>query len=192
MKSFYKLSVFVVTFGMIFSCVTTHKTVITFKNGSKKTGEGSLSGNSIYFKEAGEEKSQTYSFDDVSSVNYYEDGNINKYVKVKVKGQSYPLILIEVIEGKVSLYKYIQRSTNIPGQPSSMMGSDKIEVYYLKRNNENEATHLGSSNMVLKNFIKATSEYFKDCPDLVDKIHEESYNKNDIEKIVWYYISHCN
>jgi len=42
-----------------------------------------------------------------------------------------------------------------------------------------------------KNFKKAASAYFKDCPSLVKKIQSRTFKKRDLEKIVSYYNNKC-
>lgn len=74
-----------------------------------------------------------------------------------------------------------------------MMGGGyySISNYYVKKDNDKEVTHLGSTGLFSKNFKKAASSYFSDCPSLVAKIQHKEFKKRHIEEIVAYYNTNC-
>lgn len=203
MKSTHLISIFLLASFLITGCATMTKTRIQLKDGTQKVGMGRLDifgGETVKFKEDGTDQTVIYRFDDISSASIYRDGDVNKYVKINVKGSVFSEIVIEVISGAVNLYKKeVQRTSGgMPMGPSfggaprmSMRYTYTIEHYYLKKNNETEATHLGSTDLFTKNFKKAASEYFADCPSLVELISEKTYTKSDIELIVNYYNTKC-
>ena len=77
------------------------------------------------------------------------------------------------------------------GMHMTMGHSYNISSYYVRKENETEVTHLGSTSWISKNFKKAASNYFKDCPNLVEKLQNKEYKKKDIREIIDFYNEYC-
>ena len=78
------------------------------------------------------------------------------------------------------------------GAGGPMIQSYNIVDYYVKRSNQQNATHLASNELFSKNFKKAASEFFSDCPLLVEKLQTKEFNKKDIKEIVTFYNENCD
>ncbi|MCF6280409.1 MAG: hypothetical protein L3J14_08690 [Flavobacteriaceae bacterium] len=72
------------------------------------------------------------------------------------------------------------------------MNSYTITSYYVSKHDEPLLTYLGAKGSLFsKNFKKAASEYFSDCPKLVWMIKNKELKKRDIVEIVDYYNKNC-
>lgn len=104
-----------------------------------------------------------------------------------------------VTEGKINLYTMTSTVTAPIGFGSAGgMGfgmniiSNSFDHYYVCRGNSDFVIELATVGSFFgKNFIKAASEYFSDCPDLVKKIENKVYKKRDIEEIIRFYNAKC-
>lgn len=72
-----------------------------------------------------------------------------------------------------------------------MMGGGDVTYFYVCHKADAEVFKITSIGNISKNFKKAASEYFKDCPKLVEKIQSKEYKKDDIESVVWFYNTNC-
>lgn len=105
---------------------------------------------------------------------------------------SRPRIFLRIeVEGKVNMFTFYSTQSS-PGLYNPTMGMStggvtySAERYVLQKNDD----LLWSPRSL--SFKKDMSEYFKDCPDLVQKIQDQSFRKDDLEAIVHYYNSRCN
>lgn len=177
--------------------------ILIFKDGTKVIGLGKLKrGDIIKFRKNKNEKAVKYHFKDLEKVTIIENSRNVNYVYLKVKGSNKFEVLEESIIGKLSLYRVVTQGQHAPmgvgfginggmGMGIGMGGSFTIESFYLKRKNEEDVTHLGSTSLFSKNFKKAASNYFSDCPKLKEKIENKEYKKIDIVAIVEFYNSYC-
>ncbi|TNJ40637.1 hypothetical protein KFZ70_04090 [Tamlana fucoidanivorans] len=85
------------------------------------------------------------------------------------------------VEGRCNLYTgYIPQLRN-----SGAYG------FYVKRNGENIATCIASTNwMESRNFKEIATDYFKDCPEMVEQI-QIRLDKNNIEELIEFYNNQC-
>ena len=67
-----------------------------------------------------------------------------------------------------------------------------INNFYVKNEGDSEVIHLGSNQLFTKNFKQGASEFFKSCPELVEKIQNREFKKKDIVRIVRYFNLDCN
>lgn len=70
-------------------------------------------------------------------------------------------------------------------------GGGTVTYFYVCRQSDAEAFRITSFGNISKNFKKTASEYFKDCPELVKKIEDKTFKKDDIEEVVRFYNAHC-
>lgn len=174
---------------------------MVFNDGTTKTGLGRLSGiDKIKFKTDKKSKASKYHFTNLDKViiGEGEDSSTYKYIKVDIETYK---VLKEVSFGKVSLYTQdITGYSNGAFVPTGFGGgmwiaggsSYQIKDLFVQRTEDEMATHLGSNQLFSKNFKKAASEYFSDCPNLVQKIKDKEYKKKDIKEIVVFYNNQCD
>ncbi|MFI1772535.1 hypothetical protein [Thalassobellus citreus] len=176
------------------------KAVLTFKNGTVKTGLGKLlGGNKIKFRVNKNRKATKYDFNLLKQVKIYNQTDIITYVSVKIKDKEKPNILEQVVLGRVTLYQKTSMGYN-PGMGGVGFGgtgfstgySYNINNFYVKKEGDTEAFHLGSNQLFTKNFKQAASDYFKDCPLLVKKIQNRTFKKKDLRAIVEFYNNECH
>lgn len=171
------------------------RAVLTFKDGTIKTGLGKLSGtNKIKFRANKQEKPIKYDFSlldeaKISGITYVS-------VNVNVNGSENKKVLERVLVGKVYLYQSQNQGympyAGAPGGVGFAGGySYSINNFYVSRANEVKATHLGSNELFTKNFKQAASDYFKDCTELVQKIQNSTFKKRDLIAIVQFYNNEC-
>lgn len=118
------------------------------------------------------------------------------YRSVIVEGRDNSIFLEELVKGEISLYKDFTANMVMGATPMGaggpMIQSYNIIDYYVKRGNQKSATHLASNELFSKNFKKAASDFFSDCPLLVEKLHKKEFNKKDIKEIVTFYNEKCD
>lgn len=175
------------------------KAELVFKDGRKITGLGEPANKDlIRFKKEKKAKKEFYSFKEVDTVKVYYDFNPTIFVYQKIKGRTYPDVLEVANVGKnVIFYRdntqgYITFSN---GGVSGGMNTGRavnLTHSFVRKPNEEEATHLGSNDWMSKNFKKAASKFFSDCPQLITKIETREFKKKDLISIIDYYNNSCN
>ncbi|MEQ8582804.1 MAG: hypothetical protein RIC30_03375 [Marinoscillum sp.] len=104
------------------------------------------------------------------------------------------------IRGNLSLYTDTLK-TNVPANYYSPYGdirlggssSSSVIYYFVKRQDEEKLTLLWPAG-ILRNstFKKTATNYFEECPDLVDRINRGWYTKNHIKEMVQFYNTNCS
>ncbi len=173
------------------------KAVIYFKNGDTITGLGKITGNYVKYRKNRKEKSSKLHFSKLERVKIYYTDEITNYVYLKVENQATPKVFEEVTVGDISLYRIVSQSYNsgfgaMGGTGFSGGYSYTIKNFYLKRVEQDFVIHLGSNQLFTKNFKKAASEFFKDCPKLVKLIQNRELKKRGLIEIVEFYNHQCN
>lgn len=166
--------------------------LVKFENASEDiVGFGS---NKIKFKESEKAKMKAFKKDEVRHfivTNNYD--NVVKYAFINTSKNRKQLLEV-LAEGKVSLYLKSQ-DYNMPlgrfeNSATQMTMPVNHDLYYVKRENQKEATNDFFSS-VFKSFKKTATSYFSDCPHIVSKINDETYLWKDLKAIVEEYNS-CN
>uniref|UniRef100_UPI00404A03F8 hypothetical protein n=1 Tax=Gelidibacter sp. TaxID=2018083 RepID=UPI00404A03F8 len=166
--------------------------LVKFENASEDiVGFGS---NKIKFKENEKAKTEAFKKDEVRHfivTNNYD--NVVKYAFINTSKNRKQLLEV-LAEGKVSLYLKSQ-DYNMPlgrfdNSATQMTMPINHDLYYVKRENQKEATNDFFSS-VFKSFKKTAANYFSDCPQVVSKINDETYVWKDLKTIVEEYNS-CN
>lgn len=115
-------------------------------------------------------------------VDYFEvvnnSGEKVKYTYLKVKIEGLKLLKVEE-EGKASLYT---DSYNYWTNDAYVYRSG-INIYVKK---DNKIEYLFMPN-AFSSFKKKAKRYFKDCPELVAKLEDDTYNRKDFREIVAFY-----
>jgi len=64
--------------------------------------------------------------------------------------------------------------------------------YYVGLGASDQVKHLYTKGLPFaKSFKKSISKYFKDCPELIDKVENKEFSKNEIWKILEFYNRQC-
>ncbi len=176
---------------------------IYFNDGTTLAGLGRLKDDgTVKFKQTEDSKSEIISKDNISKVELNEQGSIKVYKFKKLSG-GFQEWLKEVVSGEVSLY-----TSDISGMYGPFMstgfstmggvgggiafgGGGTVTYFYVCHPSDAEVFRITSFGNISKNFKNTASEYFKDCPELVKKIEDKTFKKDDIEEVVRFYNTHC-
>lgn len=130
---------------------------------------------------------------------FSEDKDTKTYKKIEVDGGKKPKMLVQIVEGPVSLFLEEKEYNSsgyvaglgINGNAGQSFGGTSYSSsrLYLKKNNIQKATRLGSTSK--KNFKTTIADYFSDCPDLVKKVNGDEYSNKDVKEIVEFYNNNC-
>ena len=182
------------------------KAVLTFKDGKIKKGFGALvSGNRVKFRAKRKSKPIKYHFKNLETVNITRKDDSRTYAYIRIQNKNKPRVLEVKVAGYLSLYElsrtyysHHNHGAGVGGFGGGGMSAGftfghtyNINNFYVRKEGQKEATHLGSNQLFSKNFKKAASAYFKDCPSLVKKIQSRTFKKRDLEKTVTYYNNKC-
>ncbi|MGJ8733392.1 MAG: hypothetical protein ACSHW4_09600 [Cellulophaga sp.] len=197
---FFKISIYIFSLVLYGCAVTKVPTTVYYKDGTIKKGIGFISENKINFANSKDDKTELIEFSLLDKAEFKFDVTPSVYVLMPIKDKDRPMVLEEIIVGQISLYQlqtqgYNASVNNTGGNFGSVGGmgySYTVNDFYLKRKNENAATHLASSKLFSKNFTKAAKPYFLDCPDLIKKIENKEYKKRNLTEIVKFYNTKCN
>lgn len=171
------------------------KAVLFFKNGSQLSGYGKVKGlDKVKYRETRDSKPKKYSFKILDRIEIQENGeNPSIYVQELVIGEEKPKVM-ELLEiGKINLYITMVNGSN-PGAIGSNIRSYNYTLvdYYIKKEGERATFSLKSSELYRKDFNKAATLLFKECPNLVAKIEAEEYNPRDIREMIVFYNKQCD
>jgi hypothetical protein len=194
-----------IIFLSLCSCATPKvETTVYFKDGSQKVGLGLIKNNELKFKNDKEAKPEVFNFSLIDKVQMNAGRVLSTYVLMPIKDKENSIVLEEIVAGAVTLYQLQTQGYN-PGFAAAggnfgsagSIGfaggySYNINNFYIKREAETAVTHLGSTQLFSKNFSKAASVYFADCPELAAKIEAKDLKKKDLKQIVEFYNNQCN
>ncbi|CAM3668332.1 hypothetical protein [Flavobacterium chungbukense] len=174
---------------------------IYFDDGTVLSGIGKIrTDNTIKLKLNDDDKGTDYDPLIIDRIELERDG-ISQVYKYKKEVDGFHKWLKVLIEGKVSLYKYDMSGFNFATIPNSGfsgmnmgmgMASSPVTYYYVAHGEDFEVSIITSLGNISKNFKKAASEFFKDCPVLVEKINNKEFKKDDIFQVVKFYNTKCD
>ncbi len=176
---------------------------LIFKDGTILEGIAEpLNNNYIKYRKERKAKKEYFTFEEVDTLKMYYDFVPKIYVLVKIKDHPLPKILELARAGKnVVYYRDILQGNIAPMAFSSMGGGGSmisgggfynIKHSYVRKTDEEEAEHLASSNWISKNFKNSASNFFSDCPELVQKIENREFKKRDLKEIIEFYNTKCS
>lgn len=99
----------------------------------------------------------------------------DNFIKAYISAQNYYL---DKGKGVISTYSFEGRNINF--------GTS----YLLKRKNENAPTVISMSNISYSQFRKWASEYFKEIPELVERINNKEFKKSEVGLLASAYSSY--
>lgn len=187
-----KILTLIVLFYCFFAYSQSNKCVIYFNDTTKVEGLCKLktNGEVKFIKNKGDKKTLFY-HSQISKVEIIDD-EITTYEYKYIDEYSSEWLEL-LIKGEVSLYTtsissyHMNNSLNTGGMNGMTFGGGTTTYYYTCRQNENGVFRIASKGTISRSFKKTASEYFKDCPEIVEKIQSKDYKKDDIEEIVRIY-----
>lgn len=175
------------------------KATIYFRDSTIQKGYAKIIGSVIKYKKDKNSKKQVFDERNVKKI-VFEKPGIDLILEYKiVKGTKTPLLLEPIVKGTITLYRdtWMANKWKANGEinnsniSSTYYNSYKITDYYISKNNEIFVEKITSTHPFSKNFKKAASIYFKNCPELVEKIESKEFKKGDIRRVVRYYNTKC-
>lgn len=173
---------------------TYDKAEIHFRDGKVEEGYVKiLNFKEIKFRTSLDDKPVKFNYKKINKIIKREDGKDVEYQYkiVKAKRKNYPRLMKLVTSGKVSLY--ITEHKDIVGQNSPLMLEYDGVSYYMVREDSHIAEYVGAKTIAIgrKSVTKGLITYFRDCPNLIEKIENKEFGKKDVIKIIEYYNTHC-
>lgn len=171
-------------FTFQFSCAQYDTPTIYFKNGEKLEGyRHSFIGDQVKFLKDKNSKTKIYDFENIDKVvvSFLRRGGIRTYKRFPVVGKKRALTLEVKYEGYVSVFALEKDSPN----------GGYMYDYFVKKEDEEAVTFLGSDNFLKRGFKKRAMKYFADCNDLVDMILKNKYKIKDLDAIAYVYNEDC-
>ena len=169
------------------------RSVVYFKDGSEKNGFVKFTNNDrIKFKTDKKEKTVNLSHETVDKIITRIDGIKSTFQYRTIKGRKKPSLLEILGSGKVTLYRDSFTTNTNNKNFSNSFNTNKYTYYYVSKSDEKEITDLDYKKFSPKHFIKAAKLYFKDCPQLIDKLEKKELGRRDFVAIVDYYNEDCD
>ncbi len=177
------------------------KITIKFIDGTEITGYGSVrDDSSILFRKEKKAEKEIYSHKTERKARkltiHTDNGDMNYEYKV-IAGTSGigSVMLLEIAKkGAINLYIKTSFTDSNPGMNSGTVNMTYSSVkYFMGKKGDDLVANLGNGSTYSKKFRKQIApKYFKDCPDLLDKINtKEFFGRHDIEAVIRYYNEKC-
>ncbi|MEM6684904.1 MAG: hypothetical protein AAF617_03825 [Bacteroidota bacterium] len=149
----------------------------------------------VKFKANEKAKKEKYDHTQIDKVVFKNaDEETVEYVYIPVSEKKHELFT-KIVNGKADLYARIVSFTSrcypapVNRAWAPFNGSDS-EEFYVWREGEKTASPLITLR-VSRSFKKRAMEYFADCPAIVEKLEDKSYQEENIEDVVKAY-NNCN
>lgn len=190
--------------------------ILQLKNGDVVKGNGYISNNTIYLVALGETNYKKYDDVVVDFMDMKETGKIIHFEYKKfLNDQTRARLFRRVSSGKIDVYlisnstKRFVKNTNASATergirlPNNSAYKYKTptynpflfydtDLYYVSEKNQKTVKKLTSVIALSKrNFEKSAADFFKDCPNLVTKIKNKHYKKEDIVRALDFYNNTC-
>lgn len=195
--------IFLVVFFLIdFAFAQEADAVLYFQDGTKLDGFGGLKGNTILFRLSQNDKADEWKYEDgVLGITFIGFDVKVELQYVRIMTGLKPELLELVTRGNVNLYRRasllpqnniemhngnIQISNNKNEFFTNPFFADK-ESYFVKRDFEDLPTEI--KPVFFKKILK---KYFSDCAILVEKINNNEFNMETLDKLVEYYDDICS
>jgi len=198
MRDLNFISIFILLFS-ISSVAQKFKAELIFKNGDAIIGLGEpAQKNLIRFRKEKKAKKEFFTFEEVDTLKVYYDFNPTIFVYQRIKGRVYPNVLELADVGKnVIFYRDNTQGYMTFSNVGAMNGMGRgrtvnLTHSFVRKTNDDMATHLGSNDWISKNFKKAASNFFSDCPQLVKKIENKELKKKNLMEIIDFYNNSCD
>jgi len=197
MKNVFSLLIFL--FFTIALTAQQEKITITFADGTEIKGIGRIRDNySILYRKERKAKKEIYSHKTerkARKVTIHTDDGDRQYEYKVVRGTK-GIVSVRLLEltdtGKINLYIQLYEGETHPDIAGMSMEYTTVN-YYMGKKGDDLVVSLGNGSTYSKKFRKQiASKYFKDCPDLLDKINtKEFFGRRDIKAVIKYYNEKC-
>ena len=179
------------------------ETVLYFKNGDTISGYGKLKGaDEIKFRKDKEDKYSKINFKTLEKADIKIKDTIISYklfpITKKNGKEKTPSVIGLFESGSVNLYvkgevKKVGYFTQQLGGTGMTFGgtTDAIVHYFIRKENEPNAVHIGSNYYADDHLLEDTENVFSECPDLLKKILESSNGYESIYEIIERYNASC-
>lgn len=171
----------------------THPATLYFNDGDSIEGYAYIKkNNKVKFRIDTKSKADVWDHESIYRVTFETIDDIIIYDYVKLKDRYKPILLENITDGEVTLYKnittsYVLHAGRVNGYPNQLFPS-KTTNYYLKRSNDEYPTNIES---LFKSWKTNTIKFLHDCPILIKKIKSNEFRKDDMKDIVIYYNDFC-
>lgn len=165
-------------------------------------------------------KYRTYKSKEIIGINILDNGKYRKFRYKYIDGKRFPEILEIVSINHLSLYLRIYEekisARNFPtrngviNKPNSIIDINTPSTfnnepinsyyhsidferysYYVGRDTSDQVKHLYTKGLPFaKSFKKSIGKYFKDYPEIIEKVENNEFSKNEIWKILDFYNNH--
>lgn len=167
---------------------------IYFKDNTTIVGLGKLKlDGTLKFRLNEDSKSKFYDGNSIDKVEM--EDQIYQYKTIQ---EDFPIWMKLLIKGKVNLYTNDVTGYSYMGGAGmgngmgGMSYGGTVTYYYVSHEGDTEVFKITAIGTFSKNFKNAASDFFKDCPLLVEKIQNKAFKKGDMEEVVKFYNSQCN
>ena len=166
-----------------------HDVKMYFNDSTSIEGLGYIRKDKFFFKLEEKDKFSKWGFESVYKIDFFgfeKEVRTFEFVYSSVH-RKFKLMEL-VIDGEVNLYKLeeeiiISNSDSETKIPSRNMLSSK--EYFVKHKKDTVVLD------ILFGFKKKIARFFSDCPDIIEKVNDTSFTKDDLDLIVLYYNKNC-
>lgn len=198
MKNLKLLLPFFIFFSnAIFSqVIITNNASVFLKNGKILKGKMRMGLKGLRIKH-NSKKFKVYLGKEIDSVHISTEDITHKFVYIplkfkKGKYKDYKLMQTIFKGDKIRLYNYNEAVFMSNGFGVYGMNGGSFTFLYAIKTNEKTPTRIGSSFGLHKGFKKEGPKYFKNCKELISKINNKTYTKENIIDAVIFYENKCN
>jgi len=194
MKSTVYNSILVlILFSLCFSCGAPYQvSTVKLKDGSSKILRVKQEDDHLLIKSQHTDSPEKLHYSEIDYVK--KRNNLNEEAKFKffkVAGKNQFLLLEEEIVGPVSLYISTSSFNSNPMGPGMGMTQQTIVAHYVKREHNDEVILLSSDHFADSSLKTIGPKFFRDCPELVQKIENRDFKKRQVYDIVKFYNTNC-
>ncbi|RRO16773.1 hypothetical protein [Flavobacteriaceae bacterium 14752] len=184
--------IYLLTLTLLFSCGVPYQiSSVKLKDGSTKTLLVKQDEGFLLTKDNFSDSPEKLHYSEIDYVK--KKNNLNEETKFKffkVAGKNQYLLLEEEIVGPVSLYIQTTEGTNTEYATGMTYNYTSIG-YYVKKEHNNEVIFLTSDSALNFKFTEIGQTFFRDCPELVQKIEDKDFRKKDVYEVVKFYNKNC-
>ena len=174
---------------------------VTFKDGTQKTGvysirQGTFSNSSSSTKLVSRNPTVKIPLEDFASVLVYDDNKELLYVVIDVKTnfndkKTEKKLGLLVYAGPIMSVYYVAETISSGGSFGVSFSSESYNTY-VKKNKEDIAYNMGYIyGAGPRGIKKRVRDYFVDCPALIEKVDNDSIEKNKTIEMVTFYEENC-
>ena len=193
------------------------KATLKLRNGKVIEGEAKIT----YEKEVKFRKDnikEKYDYRTLESFKLIKDGKTASYIYKIIVGKKPRLMkVVREYPGRINLFviEYRQNSSSgtfstpqssqintpagdvvvtNPGSPvNSGVSLGVVNEYYANKGSGLEVTKIGDDHPVFgkRQFKKAINEFFKECPEIINKVKKNEFRRRDMVSIVDFYNENC-